>query len=160
MVSITKQKFLSFQLGEKDTAVIPLEQITEVLPISLGEICRVPQMHSCVLGIYNWRSEMLWLVDLDEMFGYQPTFVARSSGATTMAVVVEKQDKYLGLIVHKLLDIELLDTTHINPPDHALFNSQVSRIIQGYFINDSQEMVLALDTSEIFQSSLLVIHNS
>jgi positive phototaxis protein PixI len=156
---ILTTKHLSFQLGEKDTAVVSLDQITEVLPVSLGEVCSVPQMHPCVLGIYNWRSEMLWLVDLDQMFGYNQTFVRSNLGATIMAVVVQIQGKYLGFVVHKLLEIESLDTMRMNPPDTTLFNSQISRFVKGYFINDSQQMVIALDINKIFQFSLFRIEN-
>ena len=65
----TKQKFLSFNLGSRDQAVIDLQHISEVLRISLAEICVVPQMPNCVLGIYSWRGEMLWMVDIEEMLG-------------------------------------------------------------------------------------------
>ncbi|MHC5830824.1 MAG: chemotaxis protein CheW, partial [Nostoc sp.] len=48
----TKEKFLSFNLGVMDTAVISLQHITEVLQVSLPEICGVPEMPNSVLGIY------------------------------------------------------------------------------------------------------------
>jgi positive phototaxis protein PixI len=66
----SEQKFLSFHLGTKGIAVISLQYITEILQVSLTEICCIPQMHSSVFGIYNWRGNMLWLVNLEEMLGY------------------------------------------------------------------------------------------
>ncbi|MBO3464175.1 chemotaxis protein CheW [Aetokthonos hydrillicola Thurmond2011] len=152
MVLLTEQKFLSFQLGEKDTAVIPLDDTTEVLPVSLGEICRLPQMPPWVLGIYNWRSEMLWLVELEERLGYKPTFIRSNFEPINMAIVVQIQGKYLGLIVRKLLDVELLDASEMNPPESSLFNPQIYRLIKGYFINDSEGMMIRLDVASIFNA--------
>ena len=102
----TKQKFLSFSLGVNDTAVIPLEQITEVVQIPLTEICGVPQMPNCVVGIYNWRGEMLWLVDLEEMLGYPPLLQGSNLLSKIMALVLEHEGKYLGILIRQLIDID------------------------------------------------------
>ncbi len=77
-----EQKFLTFHLGDKDTAVISLSNITEVLQVSPLEICGVPQMPSCVAGIYNWRGEMLWLIDIESMFGYESLAKGHNGGCS------------------------------------------------------------------------------
>lgn len=155
----TQQKFLSFNLGVKDTAVISLKHITEVLQISLTEICGVPQMPDCVLGIYNWRGEMLWLVDLEDMLGYHPLLQDSDSLAKIMAIILEIDGKYLGLLVRQLIDIELLDIKQMKAPSTELFYSAMSPFLQGYFINPSEEIVLNLDSLAIIRSALWGIHN-
>jgi positive phototaxis protein PixI len=155
----SKQKFLSLNLGIKDTAVIALEHITEVFQVSLADICGVPQMPNCVLGIYNWRGEMLWLVDLEEMLGYPPLLQATNFLSTMMAVVLEKEGKYLGLLVRNLMDIEWLDINQIKPPSAELFYPAISPFLQGYFINSSEEMILNLDATAIVRSPLWTMNN-
>lgn len=155
----SKQKFLSLNLGIKDTAVIALEHITEVFQVSLADICGVPQMPSCVLGIYNWRGEMLWLVDLEEMLGYPPLLQGANFLSTMMAVVLEKEGKYLGLLVRNLMDIEWLDTNQIKPPSAELFYPAISPFLQGYFINSAEEMILNLDATAIVRSPLWTMNN-
>jgi len=155
----TKQKFLSFKLGVKDTAVISLQHITEVLKISLTEICGVPQMPNCVLGIYNWRGEMLWLVDLEEMLGYPPLLQDSDSLSKMMAIILEIDGKYLGLLVRQLIDIEWLNTKEMKAPSIELFYPGMSPFLQGYFINSSEEIMLNLDSLSIIRSSLWGIHN-
>jgi positive phototaxis protein PixI len=118
----SEQKFLSFNLGAKDTAVISLQHITEVLQVSLTEICGVPQMPSCVLGIYNWRGEMLWLVDLQDMLGYTPLSQGVNLLSKMMALVVQNEGKYLGILVRQVIDIEWLDTKQIKLPNAELFS--------------------------------------
>lgn len=155
----TKEKFLSLNLGAKDTAVISLETITEVFQVSLADICSVPQMPNCVLGIYNWRGEMLWLVDLEEMLGYAPLLQGTNSLSHLMAVVLEREGKYLGLLVRSLMDIEWLDINQIKPVSAELFYPSMSPFLKGYFINDGDEMILNLDATAIIQSPIWAINN-
>lgn len=156
---VTEQKFLSFHLGAKNTAVIPLQHIIEVFPVSWEEICSVPQMPSCVLGIYNWRGEMLWLIDTEDMLGYSPLSQGANSLFRMMVMVLHNEGKYLGLLVRQLMDIESLDAKQIISQDSQLFSSEISSFLQGYFINAIEETILSLDVTAIFQSPMWTIHN-
>ncbi|MHC5596815.1 MAG: chemotaxis protein CheW [Nostoc sp.] len=155
----TQEKFLSFNLGVNDTAVISLQHITEVLQVSLPEICGVPQMPSCVLGIYNWRGEMLWLVDIEAMLGYSPISQGTNLLSRMMAIVLENEGKFLGLLVRQLMDIECLDTKQVKAPTAELFYPKILPFLQGYFINDSEEMIFNLDAISIIQASIWKNHN-
>ncbi|WP_413172244.1 chemotaxis protein CheW [Anabaena azotica] len=155
----TKQKFLSFNLGARDKAVISLQHITEVLQVSLTEICGVPQMPNCVLGIYSWRGEMLWLIDLEEMLGYPPLFQSSNLLSKMMAIVLENEGKYLGILVRQLTDIEWLDTQQMKTPSADLFYPAMSSFLHGYFANGAEEMIFSLDAPAIIQSPMWSIHN-
>lgn len=154
-----KQKFLSFNLGVRDTAVISLHHVTEVVQISLTEICAVPQVPSCVLGIYNWRGDMLWLVDLDEMLGYPSLSPAGNFLSKMMAIVLEIEGKNLGLLVRQFMDIEWLDTNQLKAPSADLFSPKMTPFLQGYFINNAEEIMLNLDAVAILQSPMWAINN-
>ena len=155
----TATKFLSFNLGAKDTAVIELQCITEVFQVSLSEICSVPQMPSCVLGIYNWRGEMLWLIELEKLLAHTPLSQEVNVFSKMMVVVLQSHGKYLGLLVRQPMDIELLDTQQIKCPEPQLFSSEISSFLQGYFINAFEQMIIALDATAIIQSPMWAIHN-
>lgn len=154
-----EQKFLSFNLGRKDKAVISLKYITEVLQVSLAEICGVPQMPTSIFGIYNWRGEMLWLVDLEEMLGYGQVMQATNLASKMMAVVVQSEGKYLGLLIRHLMDIEWLDTSQMKAPENQLFSANISPFLEGYFINSDEEMIINLDASGIVNASMWGTHN-
>ncbi|WP_353932011.1 chemotaxis protein CheW [Okeanomitos corallinicola TIOX110] len=155
----TKQKFLSFNLGIRDQAVISLQHITEVLQVSLTEICVVPQMPSCVLGIYSWRGEMLWLVDLEEMLGYPPVPQGANLITKMMVIVLENDGKYLGLMVRQLSDIEWLDAQKIKTPSEDLFYPAMKPFLQGYLTNGAEQMIFFLDAMAIIKSSMWENHN-
>ncbi|BAY09553.1 chemotaxis protein CheW [Calothrix sp. NIES-2098] len=155
----TLQKFLSFNLGTNDLAVIQLQHIAEVLQVSLTEICGVPQMPNCVLGIYNWRGEMLWLVDLEEMLGYPPLLQAPNLVSKMMAIVLENEGKYLGLLVRQLTDIEWLNTEQMKTPSAELFYPAMSPFVEGYFIKPDEGIAFNLDALAIIQASIWGNHN-
>ena len=59
------QKFLQFQLGSKDIGLLPATMVLEVISIQAMDVLPVPEMPIWTLGVYSWRSEMLWLVELE-----------------------------------------------------------------------------------------------
>ncbi len=155
----TQQKFLSFNLGTKDTAVISLQNITEILPVSLAEVCGVPQMPSCIIGIYSWRGEMLWLVDLEEMLGYPPLLQGSNFPSKMMAIVLETEGKCLGLLVRQLIDIENLEPQQMKQPSTELFYPAMTPFLRGYFINSAQEVIFNLDASAMLQSPMWKVYH-
>lgn len=155
----TDEKFLTFYLGNKETAVISLTNITEVFQISQNDICGVPQMPNCIQGIYNWRGEMLWLVDLEAMLGYNSLGYRSNSTAKMMVIVVQHEGKYLGLLVRQLMDIEWLKSEKMKPANSQLFSQEILPFLRGYFIDDSEQMIIAVNPESIFNAPGWQIHN-
>jgi positive phototaxis protein PixI len=129
--SPSEQKFVSFQLGQ--TALLPLEYVTELFQINLADILPVPEMPFAVLGIYNWREEMLWMVDLNVLTGlpsvindYKPLFYP-------MAMVLQIEGKFMGLVVREVNDIENMNLADLKPVSNGLFSSELLPFVQGYF---------------------------
>ena len=150
----SEQKFISFQLGLKDIALLPLERVTELFQVSVADILPVPEVPSCVLGIYNWREEILWLVDLNALTGFPAINQQDTPLLTLMTIVVQTQDKSLGLVVQQVKDIELLDVNQLNPPEDRLFSPELLPFLQGYFIGSNNEILRTLDAEAIIQASL------
>ena len=153
-LSQSRQKFVIFKLGDKRKAAILVANISEVFKISLSSILLVPEVPACVLGIYNWRGEMLWWIDLEHLLGFEPIAVGKNALSTHMAIVIQAQGKYLGLLVRELIDIEFLDRQKMNPPGVGLFSPQLLPFLQGYFMDDHGGSILNLDAIAIIQSPL------
>ncbi|MEW6496269.1 MAG: chemotaxis protein CheW, partial [Cyanobacteriota bacterium] len=51
--SIANQQFLRFHLVPDTTALLPMEQLIEVLTIPTGQIVPIFQMPPWVMGVYN-----------------------------------------------------------------------------------------------------------
>jgi len=126
-----RQDFLRFRLAAAETALLPLHCIKEVLNLSLTEVLPVPQMSDRILGIYHWRGEMLWLIDLNRLLGF-PAFVARDLNEQASAIVLQFRAQTLGLVVQQVEDIERLRLEDLQPASSRLFSPQLLPFVSGY----------------------------
>lgn len=150
----TRQRLLRFSLGSGDTALLPLEQIAEILRVNVAEILPVPEMPSCILGICNWQGEMLWLVDLNHLIGYPP--INWAAVASPMAIVVQVNRQSVGLVVQQVKDIELHELQQLQLAAAGLFPSRLLPFILGALPGDDG---VVLDITAITQSPLWQLHH-
>ncbi len=163
------QKFLRFNFSADSTALLPLSTIKEVLNISLNKIHPVPHMADCLLGIYDYRGEILWLADLGEQLGLTPSInylnidssyqssslegeIASGLTNTLTVIVIQDKEKSLGIVVPKVVDIEIHDTQEIQQASEDLFSAQILPFLQGYLIGLSTPV---LDPSSLVEDTQL-----
>jgi positive phototaxis protein PixI len=145
------QKFLHFNLSQELAALVKVEDIAEVLHLPQNAILPIPQMPKGILGIYNWRDEMLWNVSLEQIIGLP--LVGTPSFASSMAVIVAQiGSQYLGLVVAQVNDIEWHELDLIQPPTAQLFPAQLLPFMQGY-LSDSGAIII--DVQAIAHSPLI-----
>ena len=150
------RKFLQFQLGGKERALLEAEIVTEIIIVPESQILPVPQMPYCVIGIYSWRSEMLWIVDLENLLGYGTSISTatpnlESVESNFMVMVVEVKGQSLGLIVPNVSDIIQLDWQELKPPSSELFAEDIQPFLQGYFTDSNQEILMLLNAEKFLQ---------
>jgi len=150
------EKFLRFQLGVEGIALLPLHSIKQVMQVSVAEMLPVPQMPNCVLGIYNWRGEMLWMVDVGQLMGFPPLAAATVDNVMAIAIVVD--DQALGLVVQQINDIEWHDLQQLHIPSLGLFSPEILPYLQGYLIAENKEVLMVLNGGAIAQAELWQIH--
>ena len=163
------QKFLRFNFSADSTALLSLSTIKEVLNIPFNKIHPVPHMAECLLGIYDYRGEILWLADLGEQLGLTPSInylnldpssylsssIEReiaSATDTLTVIVIQDKEKSLGIVVPKVIDIEIHDTQEIHPASEDLFSPQILPFLQGYLIGLSTPV---LDSSSLIEDTQL-----
>lgn len=160
-------KFLRFYFSLEDTALLPLKNVKEVLNIPLMGILPVPHMPDCLIGIYNYRGEILWLVDLGAQLGFVPstefikgmispnelaikttTALGAKQGVTltndlpTLTVIIlHDEDKYIGIVVPKVVDIEMHDLQEMQYPSEDLFSANILPFLKGYLIRSSSPVL-------------------
>lgn len=146
---------LKFQLYPDTSAMLPIEQITEVLKFQLVQIMPIPQMPSWVMGVYNWRGDILWMIDLGQLIGLDSWYQYQHDRSSSTAIVLsphrqERQQKiHLGLVVARVDDLENLEPKAIQAAVDSQTNSHLSSFLQGYWLKPEGEMVLALDGKAI-----------
>jgi len=127
----TRQRLLRFPLSQEESGLLPLEQITEILRLNWVEILPVPEMPSCVLGIGNWRGEMLWLVGIKELLGCNSLSKIGQMFASPVAIVIEVNKQSLGLVVEQVNDIELHDLQQLQAPAAGTFPPKFMPFVLG-----------------------------
>ena len=156
--SAEAEKFLRFQLGSEGKALLPVNIISQVMRVLGADILPVPQMPSCVLGIYNWRGEMLWLVDIGQLMGFpalcEPAVGKGGVGGDLMAIAIQINDQYLGLVVSQISDIELHDIQQIQVPSIGLFSPEIMPYLQGYLVAPNNEVLMVLNAEALAQAPL------
>lgn len=156
------ERFLRFQFGE-DTALLPLASVKEVLKIAVEEILVVPDMPNCVLGVYNCRGEMLWLVDLHVQIGlfslarspFNNQHLALPTSKFLTAIAIQADRKCLGIVVPQVIDIEVHSPQALQTPSTGLFPSRLLPFLQGYLTDTSSPV---LDGKTLIQDSQLQMH--
>ena len=152
--SLVINQYLKFNLLADMTALLPITQLAGVLKIEAAQITAIPHLPTWVMGVYNWRGEVLWLVDIGHLLGgiswYQqtmlPTHYQTLLLEQTLPETSEKQ--HLGLVVPQVDGIEALSLDTIQSPS-AISESLVP-FLRGYWLGATDDILMLLDGPAIF----------
>ena len=159
---IKEEQFLRFNLHSRTQLMLPIGQITEVLKIQFSQIVPIPQMPSWVMGVYNWRGDILWMVDLGHLIGLEPWYQTKSNRSNHTAIVLSphkekgasntKTKINLGLVIAKVEDIEMCKVTDIQLPPNSTVEGQIASFLHGYWLKPEGEMIMVLDGKTIINA--------
>ena len=162
----SQQQFLRFHLEPDTEAMIPVSQLSEVLTIALGQIVPIPHLPPWVLGVYNWRGEILWMVDLGHLLGLTPWHQQSTRRSHYRTIILngevgyhEKQKKsgfksqdrnqMLGLVVSQVEDIEWCNPDDIQSPPTASVNAKLIPFLRGFWVKPNGDIISTLDGQSI-----------
>jgi len=154
------EQFLRLQLGAKTPMLLPVQQLTEVLTIPENQIMPIPYMPAWVMGVYNWRGEILWMIDLGHLCGLAPWYESPTYRSTHLAVVLNLLEpavnspgvaQTLGLVVQRIEDIECCPLQAIQPWPPANIPLELIPFAAGYWQSSEQESLAILDGRAILQ---------
>lgn len=147
-------QFLKFNLLTDITALLPVEQLAAVLKIETTKITPIPHLPPWVMGVYNWRGEVLWIVDTGHLLEISPWQQQTAQPAHYNILLLEQtsvetgEQQHLGLLVRQVEGIELLPLDEIQSPT-AISDSLIP-FLRGYWLNATGDMLTLLDGSAIF----------
>lgn len=154
VVENTKEQFLQFDLDSEVRVMLPISQITEVLKIEFAQIVPIPQMPSWVMGVYNWRGNILWMVDLGHLVGLNSWYRIGFSECNVVVLSPNKatpqveDDIHLGLVVYRVEDLEECNLKEIQPTIGNIA-AKIANFASGYWSNPQGEIVSVLDGDAI-----------
>lgn len=154
-ISAKTLQHLKFKLYPDTKAMLPIKQITEVLKIQLTQIMPIPQMPAWVMGVYNWRGDILWMLDLGQFLGLDSWYQQQHDRLLHTAIVLSPEREnnenriHLGLVVAAVDDLETCAPGSIQAAIASQINPRLNSFLQGYWLQSSGEMVLVLDGQAI-----------
>jgi twitching motility protein PilI len=139
--------YLRLYLDRQTPAILSMEYAQEVLIVPFGRITPMPNMVECVWGLFNWRSRVLWVVDLAQMLKLQP--LDTTSQQYHMAIV-RVGNTPLGLVVQEIKGVTQFTPERIQSPT-GLVSSKLTPYLHGC-IQQQQEILLVLNPEAIVHS--------
>lgn len=94
------QQFLSLSLTSETKALLPTEQLVEILNLDFSGILSIPDTANAVIGVFNWRQKITWLIDIAAILGLTPLYAQRILSQNV--VVIKTQDHKLGIAVKEI----------------------------------------------------------
>ena len=156
------QQFLRFHLMPDTTALLPVHQMTEVVTMAINEVVPIPHLPAWVMGVYNWRGEILWLVDLGHLIGLPPIHQQATGRSTYTAIVIhptqqgrqqagsqKTSGKLLGLLVNRVEDMESCNPDLIQSPPQSSVSSELVKFLRGYWLKTNGDILVVLDANSI-----------
>jgi positive phototaxis protein PixI len=155
------EQFLRLHLFPNVTVLLPIQQLSEVLTIPVGRIVPIPHMPAWVMGVYNWRGEVLWTVDLGHLCGSTPWYQQATNLSAFPAVVLHARtnkagstarNQMLGLVVSRVEDIEWCDPDAIQPLPRTTVAPELAPFLRGYWWKSGGDMLAVLNGEAIMRA--------
>jgi len=64
--------YLSLQLDRDVTVAVQLKYTRETLVLSTERLTQMPNVHPCLMGLIEHRSNVFWVLDLPQLLGFTP----------------------------------------------------------------------------------------
>lgn len=145
------QQFLSFHLPPGAQALLPTEHLTEILSLTPSQIVPIPDTLPAVMGVCNWRGEVLWLVDLGSFLGFEPLHAQGSHHTHYSVIVIHHQGKIIGLTVNQVGQMVWCDPAQIQSPPTQI-TPQLTVCLQGCWLRPTGELFLVLNGMALIES--------
>lgn len=147
-------------LRQSVKVALPVENSTEVISLTRGEICPIPGVTPELLGVVNQRGRLLWVLDLSDLLRLAPPPVGlRPQDRLTLVVMnaksansldINKPAPQFGCVVSNLKAIVPLNKAEFKPVPAKLPANIRSFLLGVAEIEQSRIAVLNVNT--IFSS--------
>ncbi|HZQ91748.1 MAG TPA: chemotaxis protein CheW [Terriglobales bacterium] len=137
-------QMVGFQVG-RETFAVPIAQVHEILRVP--DIAPVPEAPAHVEGVMNLRGKIISVVDLRKRFGERNL----ERGRRSRVMVVEVDQRKVGLIVDSASEVFRLAPSQVEPPPHAVSEGEGGA---GYVIGVGKlngRIVLLVDLARVLR---------
>ncbi|KZL50930.1 MULTISPECIES: chemotaxis protein CheW [Cyanophyceae] len=141
--------YLQFKLNQQTTAILSMNYTQEAVILPVESVTSMPNMLPCVLGLMNWRSRIIWAIDLPRMLNLE--FLDGRLRQYNI-IVIQVESLLLGLVVHEVKGITKFISDDIESPVGQVASSLVP-YLSGCVVQE-EEILLVLDAQSIIDSPI------
>jgi twitching motility protein PilI len=145
--------YIKFQLNQQTGAVLSIAHTQEVIVVPVTSVTAIPNMPACILGLMNWRSHIIWVVDLPKMFNLE---CLDHRLYQYNIIVIQIESMILALVVQ-----EIKGTTKFIADDVRSPIGQVASSLVPYLcgcVVQQEQILLVLDAVHILRSGIIGIN--
>lgn len=148
-IETVREQFLGFWLTTDLQAVTSTASVGEVLNLDISNIVPLPDIAYMVMGMYNHRGDVLWIMDLPCLLGLKPLHLSGSRHHCSI-LVMHFQQQTMGFAVPKVGQI-------LSPQKHRIQLSfakqktqQLDWCVQGTCTGADNTSMVILSSEKIF----------
>jgi len=148
--------YLSLQLSPAQSIAVQLRFVRETLVLASEKITQMPNVHPCLMGLIEQRSNVFWVMDLAQMLGFEPL---DSTSIETHIAILQTGGAFLGLGVFRIGRVLRLSDTDILLPEEipqTKTSFMTSPFLRGWIPQSglTDQDLYVLDTDKILADSL------
>jgi positive phototaxis protein PixI len=146
-----KDGYLKFYLNQQTAAILAMNYTQEAVIIPVESITAMPSMPTCILGLMNWRSRIIWAIDLSKILNLASV---ENRLHQYSVIVIKVESTLVGLVVQEIKGITKFMPDEIRSPIGQVASSLVP-YLRGC-VSQQDETLLVLDAQAIVNSSVLI----
>src|SRR5579863_5477763 len=131
----------------KETLGLPISLVREI--VRVPEITPVPNAPEHIEGVINLRGKIIAVVDVSKRFGEK----AIERNSKSRIVVVEMEERLVGLLVNSASEVLRLAPSDIEAPQNVFPNEEMQYVTGVGKLKD--RLIILLDLNQILQHSEL-----
>lgn len=131
----------------RETYGVPISVVREI--VRVPEITAVPNSRKHIEGVINLRGKIISVIDLRKRFGNSEIEASKKN----RIVVVELENRTIGLIVNAASEVLKIPPSDIEPPSSVFLNGEVDYVTGVGKLKD--RLVILLDLNKLLSSNEL-----
>ena len=131
----------------RETYGVPISLVREI--VRVPEITAVPNAQKYVEGVINLRGKIISVVDLRKRFGETDVEINKKN----RIVVVELENRTVGLIVNSASEVLKIPPSDIEPPSSVFLNGEIDYVTGVGKLNN--RLIILVDLNKVLNGSEL-----
>ncbi len=143
------RKFLTFHLCQDTEVMVGVELVLSTLQVPREQIIVIPDMPTWVMGVYNWRGEILWIIDLAQQLDLVDSITVSPSRLKSI-LILQINDLRMGMAVEQVHDILSSPLRAITSVSTVTAPQALASVVEGS-LQHGERAILLLRIQAIYQ---------